>query len=278
MYERTSDNNISVKSVKAQENIEKNAQVDVSSSSFICKVYGYMAIALLITFAVAIGFGYGLLAFVNSAIAAEDIEGLGGALLFEIISIVVSSIGLLVCSIIISIRGIRMKRSITVPGILYTVFMGVLMSSIVVTALEGYENGFILFISAFALTAVAFAIMYFIGKAAKNLNWLGFLGIGLLVGSVLIGTVVALLMLIPGVSAVIEISLIWVLIAVIAIFYIAMLLLMTYDTWRIQKIAESGMQSNNMALFCAFIIYQDFVYLFLKILRILLIIFGKSKK
>ena len=63
----------------------------------------------------------------------------------------------------------------------------------------------------------------------------------------------------------------------IAIF--ALLMFVTiYDMWRIKEITEQGAMSKNVALYSAFIIYVDFINIFIRILYFLLIILSKSKK
>ena len=43
------------------------------------------------------------------------------------------------------------------------------------------------------------------------------------------------------------------------------------DTWRVKKIAERGEANENLALYCAFNLYIDFIQLFIRVVYFLLI-------
>ena len=49
----------------------------------------------------------------------------------------------------------------------------------------------------------------------------------------------------------------------------AIMLITAFDVWRIRRISESGQASKNLALYCAFNIYIDFIYMFMRIAMIL---------
>ena len=55
---------------------------------------------------------------------------------------------------------------------------------------------------------------------------------------------------------------------------LAMLFITAFDFYRVKKIASKGEQSNDLALYCAFNLYVDFIYILIRILSIL----ARSKK
>lgn len=269
MYERTTDNNVSASNVGNNDYASVNSQIDVKSNSFLGKVYGYMAIAIFITFAVAFGLSW----MISYGINAEDAITLEIAL----IAFLVSLVGLLVCSIVIAIMSIRQKHSILVPGLLYSMFMGGVMSMVLFVVQAGLENGAMLLSSAFLITSLTMGIMFLLSKVAKNMHWVGMLGIGLAIGGSLLLLVAWILFLFQaqlGLTA----ELIWLVLLIDAIFFVAMICFMFYDVWHIQQLANRGINSKNLALYCAFILYSDFIRFFLRILKWLIIIFGKVKK
>lgn len=277
MYERTTANNVNVNGAATSTYEQANSSIDTRSSAFLGKVYGYMAILILITTAVALGVGYGLYYGVLSALDAGDTDLAGRLLYIGIAGMVVSAIAMLVCSLIISIASFRRKMSIVVPGIIYAVSFGVLMSFTVLIANE--LEPWIL-PSAFGITAMAFAIMFLITRRAQNLNWLAVLGLTLLTGALLLGLVFGLVYLFNTVVGLHFMSEGAYLLFVIldAVVFLAMILLITYDIWRISKIADHGAYSKNLAQYCAFWLYQDFMYLLIRIMRILIYVAAHMKK
>ena len=63
----------------------------------------------------------------------------------------------------------------------------------------------------------------------------------------------------------------------IAIFVLIMLVTFV-DLYRMKKIADSGQMSNNMSLYFAFIMYTDFINIFIRVLYFLIIIYSKAKR
>ena len=45
----------------------------------------------------------------------------------------------------------------------------------------------------------------------------------------------------------------------------------------IKKITERGEMSTNLELYCAFTLYVDFIYILIRVIYFLLLIYGKSK-
>ena len=277
MYERTTANDVNVNGAATSTYEQANSSIDTRSSAFLGKVYGYMAILIVITTAVALAVGYGLYYGLVQALDAGDTDLATRLIYIGVGGMVVSAIAMLVCSFIISIASFRRKMSIVVPGIIYAVSFGILISFIVLVA--GETEPWIL-PSAFGITAAVFALMFLITRKAQNLNWLAMLGLTLLMGALLLGAVFGLVYLFNTVVGLHFMSegayLLFIIID--AVVFFSMILLITYDVWRISKIADRGAYSKNLAQYCAFWLYQDFMYLLIRILRILIYVAVHMKK
>lgn len=281
MYERKDNNNVSaIDDLSGIYNNTANGanagtyEKDASSSTFLSKVYGYMAIMLLITFGVAYGLGIPFMKILESAVLSENVELIGTLSAAYLGSLIVSCIGLLVCSIIMSVKAIRSKGNILVPAILYTVFMGLALASTV--GVVDVEGSWII-PAVFGICAFMFAVMFFISKVAHNLRWVASVSIGALIGAGMMALLSVILYFNLGLFG-ISLDLFYIFLLIEVIVFFAILGITLYDVWRVQKIADEGCASKNIALFCAFTLYSDFIYVFLKVLRVVLILVGKSKK
>lgn len=227
------------------------------------KVFLYMFIGLLITAVMAFGVG----AIVAYSIGVNgSTEVAEGVLVTYLIVLIVSAVALLVDMIIINFVVLRGRHSILVPGIIYAVLVGVLFSML--TILVDWR----IIGMAFGITALAFLIMSSIAFLSKgSLAPLVIVIIGLGIGIGLLALFNWLFMIITG-------SAFNVLYWIITFGIFALVIFITiYDLWRIKKIAESGAMNNNLALYCAFVMYTDFINVFIRILYFLLIIFGKKR-
>ena len=235
-----------------------NSQVDVRSSSFLSRVYGYMAVGIFISAIVAFAAAFGFKAWF-------DFDQSESAYMTYLYVLIGSFVGLLITSIVISFVSLRGKHSIIIPAIIYSILMVVVFSEFVLFV-PFYIVG-----TAFAITAMTFGIMYFIGKVVKrNLNWLGTLGYGLLMGAFMLSIFFFILHLVDAFD--------WMYVLIDGAIFVAMLLITMYDVWRIQQIANRGGESNNLALYCAFSLYVDFMYILMRLIFILLRIFGSSRR
>ena len=115
--------------------------------------------------------------------------------------------------------------------------------------------------------------MFLISYLSKgSLNFLGVIGIGLLIGAALIGLVGWIFILTGFLGA--YMHLYWI---VSFISFAAIMFITIWDMWRIKKIAEAGEMNDNLALFCAFTLYVDFIYLFLRVLRFVAYLFARRR-
>ena len=225
-------------------NNQENDGVIVSFS----KIFGYMFVGLLITAAIAMGFG-ALCQYSISAQAANAI-------------IITAAILQLVLTLIIQFKIMSNgNNSILVPAILYCVVMGFLLGSF------GAYLGWALLGGAFLITALIFGVMTLIVLISKgNFNIFATIAIGLVVG----GGLLALLNLCimwwanPGASM-------WIYWVVSFVMFIAIMCITIYDIYNIKKIVQAGCMNKNTMMFCAFQIYVDFIAILIKVLYYLAI-------
>ena len=233
-----------------------------SSASIIAKVFGYTAIGLLITTVVA--FGLGFLIYYLFYKEFQDTNTLSTVYLIILIG---AAVAMLIDMLVINFVVIRGKHSVLIPGIIYAVLVGVLFSALTIV-IDWRILGM-----AFGITTLAFLLMALIAFLSKgSLAPLLIVIIGLSVG-------VGLLALFNWIFALATGTVINGLYLAVSIGILALMMFVTiYDMWRIKKIASDGAMSNNLALYCAFVIYTDFINIFVRVLYFLLIIFSNNKR
>ena len=246
------DGNVNAKRVKPVK------AVTTSGALSFAKVFLYMFIYLAITAAVAFGVGYVITTSYANAVAAG---GTGEEVLTPYLGILIgSAIALLIMTIIINFVVLRGKHSVLIPSILYSIIVGLLFSALTIFV------DWTIMGMAFGITSGVFLLMSLIAMLTKgNMRPLLTMGIGLILGSVII----SLINLFLGSS-----TLYW--IVSFAIFAAIMFITM-FDIWNIKKITERGAMDRNISYYCAFVMYVDFINIFLRILYYLLIIFGNKK-
>lgn len=235
---------------------EESRKAYNSNALSIAKVFGYMFGGLLITGLVAF-----LLAFIFFNWMQSDFENASNVLFFLMIA---TSIGTIVTSFIVSLQMRKQKMSaVLIPAIIYTVLMGVMLSTFVLFLDWRLLGG------AFIATSLIFGVMALISFLSKgNLNGLMIVGMGLIFGAGIISLFTWFLYLISP--------------ATFQIFYwiitlgmfAGMMFITMWDIWNIKKLAEAGMLTNNVSLYCAFNLYVDFIYIFIRMVYFLIMIAG----
>ncbi len=218
------------------------------------KVFLYMFIGLAITTGVAFGIGYIFALAINNGATKETIASSYLGLMIS------SAFAIIIMAFVINFVFLRGKHSIVFPAILYCVLMGALLSS------------FTLFIDwrilglAFGITSGIFLLMTIIAVLTKgNMAPLAMLGIGLIFGSAILALV----------NLLIRSSMImWV---VSFALFAAIMFITMFDIWNIKKICERGEMSNDLSLYCAFTLYVDFIYILIRVVYFLIIIFGNRQ-
>ena len=220
------------------------------------KVYGYLFLALLFTGGFAFGFGY-----LFSVWMVNNPEQAKAGLLGILIG---CGVGLLILTFVVNGVAFKNKHSVLPYYIAYVVLMGVLLST------------FTMFIDwrllgiAFGITSLIIGIDAIIALFAKgNFNWVAMMAMTLLLGSGIVFLFSWMLIFFnPGLFT----SFLYVINFVV---FIAVVLFTLVDIVRINKIAEQGEMSNNLSLYCSFIIYVDFIYIFIRIVYFLAIATSK---
>lgn len=241
----------------------------------LAKVFGYMFAGLLITvivmFGLALLFHYLFPEVVTDAFYSAPSEGeesantlTSNAGIFLLVILIVSFIGLIAMSATVNLVMAREKHSILVPAIIYSVLMGVALSTIAI-----FVPWYLLGVT-FGITCIVFGMMSVIALLSKGkLNGLAMAGIGLVIGGSLLGLLLWVLSLFMTIGYLFYI----VSFAVFA----GMMLITIWDIARIKNIAQQGEMSSNLSLYCAYILYVDFIYLFIRLLRWIIIIAARSK-
>lgn len=236
-----------------QEVVDNKRKESTGLVSF-AKVFLHMFIMLAITTAVAFGLG-GVLYYAS-------VNGADPALLSNVyLGLMISSaIGIFVLMFVINFFVFRGNHSMVVPIALYCTLMGVLLSSFTIL-IDWRILGM-----AFGITSGIFLLMSLIAIFTKgNMSPLLMVGLGLLFGSLILSLVNWLI----GSE-----TIYW--IVSFAVFA-AMMFITMFDIWNIKKICERGSLNNNLALYCAFTLYVDFIYILLRIIYFLIIIFGNKR-
>ena len=225
-----------------------------SSMSFIGKVFFAMFVGLLITSVVAVGTAY-LVAFLLKAYDGTQTQN--DIFMGLLVAAIVSGIGLLIMSFVLPIMFARGKHNILIPGIIYTVLMGVLLSVVVLFT----EPEIILL--ALGMTTLIFAIMALIGFLSKGrLTGLRIAIGGLFIGLLILSVVNMLIWLFnPGLETM---PFYW----IISLGFFALIMFITiWDMRQIKAISERGeANGNNLVLYCAFIIYTDFISILIRLI------------
>ena len=230
----------------------KLSEVNASSGSkFLGATLLYLTFALLITFAVVGAMG-GILTAVlekDSVVAANTFTAL-----------MTTAIVLYIPTLIwVQISAFRNGKTVGAAFFLYSIVMGLLISPICIVA------GFLNVALALGTTCLAFALMALIAwNSKKDFSRLSVFATGLLLGLFVISLVDLIISLIIGFD-----PLYW----IVSIgFFIVILLLTVADLKRIQVIANNGGATKNIALLCALNLYVDFVYIFIRLLRLIVIV------
>lgn len=232
------------------------------------KVFGYMFAGLLITTIVMLGLGglFRHLFGIGDAFAeqAPDFSN-DNALMALLIVMIVSFVGLIIMSFVVPMVLHRGRHSILVPSIIYSVLMGASLSTLAI-----FIPWYLLGVT-FGITSVIFGLLSLIAFLSKGrLNGLAIVAIGLITGAMFISLFLWILSLFMNVT--------WLFWVVSLAVFAAMMLITIWDVARIKRIAEEGAMSNDLSLYCAYILYNDFIYIFLKVLRILLIVVARTKR
>lgn len=250
---------------KQYQSQKTDAIIEQSGSKFTAKVFLYMFFALALTAATTIA----------STAILEPIFLNGNE--EQINSLVIIALILGVCFIPlfiwIQVSILKGGKGLKPAFIIYSAFVGIFLSPLIcLVNIAGLIRAVWI---AFGLTCGSFAVMALIAwTSKKNLSNLALVGFGLLFGIVMISLVSLLIGFISDTTAAY-------LTAVVSLMYFAFVIIITIvDLSNIRSIAARGEASDNIALVCAFSLYTDFVYIFIRVLYFLIriaAIFGRRK-
>ena len=242
-----------------------------SVNSLIGRVYGYMFLGLLLTAAIAFGVGiafnlwiFGTINTANIDYTIENNINSQGVMALLVI-LIIAFIGIIAMSFVVHMVFFRGRHSVLTPAIIYCSLMGLALSSLVI-----FVPWEILGIT-FLITAVMFGIMFLISYLTKgSLHFLGVIGIGLFLGAGILSLIGIVLALTGALGA--YMHLYWI---ISLVSFAGMMFITIWDMWRIKQIAEQGSMNDNLALYCAFTLYVDFIYLYMRILRFVIYFMGR---
>ena len=229
------------------------------------RVCGYMAIAVGVTAAVAIGiaslmyyviFGQRTLDQVVEAFKSGTFDA---AITGYLVVFGVSAVVVLIMSFVMPFAMRSTKRSAWPAFIIYAIFMGAMLSCLVLMcdiATLGQALG---------ISLGAFIIMFLIGRFSKaDLNPLGLVAIGLLFVVLMVGAFTGLFFwLNPS-------GFRWMNLVINIIVCGLMMIVTAVDAYNIKKLLERGQCNNNVLLFSAYCLYCDFITLLIRVIIILL--------
>ena len=224
-----------------------------------------MALALFLTAGVAVGLGYGLEAWLGRVNISQQVET--NVLIVYLIALIASFIGCLILGFVMRKVLASGRHSIWVPYLLYAGLMGVMLSTLVFIC-EPWVLA-----EALGIASIVFLAMFLIGYFSKiNLNPLGMVALGLLFAVLLLSLFWVLFYFLwtPGQYFVFDLVVSLILVGVL-------LIIAAVDAYNIKNILASGDANNNVCLYCAFIMYSDFVVILVRIVYLLSLLKGGRK-
>jgi len=240
----------------------------MSQGKALAKIYGYMGLGLVITGVVAVLVAWLFSSQINALLDANGfldpskVSTANGWLMAIFVSWIVSLIAILILSFVIPVRAAVSGKSLWVPFILYTIFMGIALSAVLLAGIPFWMIG-----EAFGITALAFGGMFLIGWfSKKDLSALAFIAMSLLMMLMLAALIIGITFAFRGSTST---QRLWVNIGINVGMIVVILLITAVDTYRIKKIVNRAGESENIYLYCAFVMYTDFISLLLRILYVL---------
>ena len=237
---------------------------ETASAPLIGKTFLYLTIGLLITALTSAVVGI-LFTYFLPIDYSENVEFVGNYVAYFGL-LIGSMIVLLIMSFVLNFTLLRgNKKANFVPFVIYTICMGIMLSSFTMF-IEWY-----VITTSIGITTLIFALMCLIGYKAKRMSGLVISLCGISSGIFtlfmfwLIMSFVA-----PGIATAINIG-------ISSLMFIYMMLITIFDMAMVKKFAASGTNSSNVALYLAYRLYVDFIYILIRILRIVLILFARRK-
>ena len=228
------------------EKVRPSEVTNVNGSKFIGATFLYLTLALVVTFATVFGLGAAL------KYAIYDGSDVGADIFVKFF--IGGLIAYIPVMIWVNVAACRQGKTVGPAFFAYSIVMGILLSPICLLDMWTI-------VIAFGTTCLAFAVMALIAwTTKKDLSGLAIFGFGLLIGAFVISLFNIIIYLFVGFQ-----PLYWL---VSSLFFVAILILTVVDLNRVKRIAQSGMATKNLAIWCALNLYVDFIYIFIRILAI----------
>ena len=227
-----------------------------NGSKFIGATFLYLTIALLVTFGVVGALG----SIFKYALFNGEIGDLT-TFLYIFIGALILYIPVLIW---VHIAARRNGRTVGPAFFTYSIVMGVLIAPVCIVF------DFWTILVTLGSTVLAFAVMALIAWTSKrNMSSLGVIAFGLLIGAVVLSLFNLLL------AFFIDYQILYGVVS--GIFFLAIILITIFDLNNVKRIAMSGQGTRNVAFLCALNLYVDFIYIFIRLLRLFAIIFGNRR-
>lgn len=230
------------------------------SVGFLPKVFIFFGIGILLSALISLAMPYAYQAFGwidLSKVTGIAVRAYGDGLLIMMIStLVILFIFSLVNQLVLFKRGAMHP----IMYFLYCIIMGIAIS------FTSMFVDFYTFAIAFGVSALAFILMGLIGYFSKgHLKSFAVFGIALFICSAVLSL---FNWFIFGSN--------WLYWIITFATLFGVLLFTSFDVRMIKTYQESQAESTGLAIFCAFVLYNDFIYIFLRILQIAAVLFNKS--
>lgn len=223
------------------------------------KVLLWLGLGLLITGIVALGMP-DLLVLIAKNMGGDQAAG------FYLSAIIASAVLLLVSIIVINVQAFFKNKGVMITFyVIYTISMGVFLSALMLDLFYEEPTSFMKTVSsAFLITSAVFLVFGFIGMKAKINHLLLWVVMVSLLGGALSLSLFAIFM--PRSAQ------FWASMIITGVLLLYMVLMVVIDFNRVKMLAENKSQitnGDNLAIYCAYNLYVDFIYIFIRILIIL---------
>ncbi len=232
---------------------------------FLDKVLGFTGLAILFTG--LFGWAYGRI--ILHLFHTEDGIITSQGITVILVVLTVAFVSSMLISIFATAAAWRNQRTPIVAYIAYIILEGLMFGSIVAFGVEPLAIGI-----AFGITSIAFLICFAIGYLSKGRVQ----GAKMALMIILVGLFVNFLTF--GIWYLVFPSTFYVMYPIISIilFIVASLYIIIDANSVKNRIKDGYALTTGLALTCAFTLYTDFMYLFWRVLRVIIAIFGRSKK
>ena len=242
-----------------QSYFEDKSGKQVSIGKALARVYGYMAIGILVTALVAFFTAWLFSSHIKNV---DSLKTQNSWVIAYLVSLVVSGILVIILSFALPVAMARGKHSIWPYFILYAVAIGVLFTAFLLAGISWYIIG-----EALAITSASFLAMFLIGWfSSAKFHAAAYVAIMILSMVLLFGLIFFIVFAIHGFTW--QQYMAWNL-AVSGIIVLITLISVALDSFRIRKTLEKGAANDNVYLYCAYCMYTNFVVLLFRIIYIL---------